>query len=401
MHIFSIFFHPDPSVTAVGGAEKRFIETVKFFCKHDVKITLIEPQPCLLAKFSDCPRIYGLFSFNTFAGKGWVSIYFSWVLWIVKACLCSLRVINRDRFDVILAPNNTLPNLFLAYFVHLVSRLPVCAIVHHVDVFSSANTSNFSAIYNTYRKIGYERITSLIKTLAFTITFLILRRVDTCITVSNTTAKFLMENGVSEKRIRVSGNGVRWENIVNKKGKKNSPHKFYDGVFVGRIAKEKGVYDLIQAWQRIVQVKKDSKLVMIGTGPLEKDVKKKIKKFKLDNNIELVGYRDGEGKYEIFKQSKIVVHPATYDSGGMSAAEIMAWKLPGVSFDLEALKTYYPKGMAKIPFGNFEGFVKEILKLLSDKNYYQKVAEEARDLVIEEWDWNKRADMIFDKVFAK
>ena len=45
----------------------------------------------------------------------------------------------------------------------------------------------------------------------------------------------------------------------------------------------------------------------------------------------------------------MVVHPAIFDSGGMAAAEAMAWGLPGVSFDLPALKTYYPQGMIKNP----------------------------------------------------
>jgi len=35
----------------------------------------------------------------------------------------------------------------------------------------------------------------------------------------------------------------------------------------------------------------------------------------------------------------------------MAAMEAMAWSLPGVCFDLEALKTYYPKGMVKVPLG--------------------------------------------------
>ena len=49
----------------------------------------------------------------------------------------------------------------------------------------------------------------------------------------------------------------------------------------------------------------------------------------------------------IFKDSKIVLHAAIYDSGGMAACEAMACELPGVSFDLPALKTCYPKGMFK------------------------------------------------------
>jgi len=156
---------------------------------------------------------------------------------------------------------------------------------------------------------------------------------------------------------------------------------------------------LIDIWKKVCEKKKNSRLAMIGNGPLEGDVKKKIKELRLEKNIDLLGFKDGEDKYEIFKQSKIILHPATYDSGGMAAAEGMAWGLPGVSFDLEALKTYYPKGMVKTPSGDIEKFADNILLLLEDKGYYQRISKEARDLIVEVWDWKKRAEDIFNKVF--
>ena len=140
---------------------------------------------------------------------------------------------------------------------------------------------------------------------------------------------------------------------------------------------------------------------MIGNGSLESDVRGKIEGCGLVNNVDLFGFMEGEKKFEIFKQSKIVLHPATFDSGGMAAAEAMAWSLPGVSFDLEALRTYYPRGMIKIPMGDYNEFAKEIIRLLSDKEYYAKTANQARKFIVEEWDWNKRSELIYSKVIQK
>ena len=132
---------------------------------------------------------------------------------------------------------------------------------------------------------------------------------------------------------------------------------------------------------------------MIGVGPLEVEVREKIQKLGLQGNIELIGFRDGEEKYKIFKQSKIVVHPATYDSGGMAACEAMAWGLPGVSFDLEALKSYYPQGMIKTPCYDLKVFAENILDLIEDGQLYEKISKEAIDWA-KEWDWDKRAEDI-------
>lgn len=171
----------------------------------------------------------------------------------------------------------------------------------------------------------------------------------------------------------------------------------YDACFIGRFHPQKGVIELIDIWKLVCQRIPKAKLVMIGDGPLEKEVREKIQKLNLWKNVELVGFKDGEEKYEIFKQSKIVVHPATYDSGGMAACEAMAWGLPGVSFDLEALKTYYPKGMLKTPCYNLEKFSENIVLLLTDKELYKITSQEAI-FWARGWDWDKRADEILMKL---
>jgi len=172
----------------------------------------------------------------------------------------------------------------------------------------------------------------------------------------------------------------------------------FDSCFVGRFHYQKGVLELISIWKIVCMKMPDAKLVLIGVGPLEAQIKEKIKLLGLGNNIHLAGFLNGESKYEVFKQSKIVVHPATYDSGGMAAAEAFAWKLPGVSFDLEALRTYYPKGMLKAKCFDLQDFATLILDLLIDDELYQKTSLDAYYLVNEVWNWDKRAVMIKEEL---
>ena len=171
--------------------------------------------------------------------------------------------------------------------------------------------------------------------------------------------------------------------------------KKYDACFIGRFHYQKGVLLLIDIWKKVCEKKADAKLAMIGNGPLEEEARVKIKALGLERNIEFLGFMDGEKKFEVFKQSKVMVHPATYDSGGMAAAEGMAWRLPGVSFDLEALKTYYPQGMVKVPCFEEQQFADTILRLLDDPTFYEEHARLAHELVLNVWDWNKRAENVW------
>ncbi|KKQ51506.1 MAG: Glycosyltransferase [Candidatus Woesebacteria bacterium GW2011_GWA1_39_21b] len=177
--------------------------------------------------------------------------------------------------------------------------------------------------------------------------------------------------------------------------------KLYDAVFQGRFHPQKGVVELIDVWKKIVEKKPDAKLAMIGDGPLMSEVKKRITMNKLTNNIELFGYLfDGPEKYKIFSQSKIVVHPAFYDSGGMASAEAMAFGIPGVGFNLKAYESYYPRGMVKVKTGDLQEFVNAILNLLDNKKLRYKLGREAQDMIEKNWSWNKRANELLLKINA-
>lgn len=175
--------------------------------------------------------------------------------------------------------------------------------------------------------------------------------------------------------------------------------RHYDAVFQGRLHSQKGVIELIDIWKLVIKKIPQAKLAIVGNGQLETALRKKITRLKLNRNITLFGFKSGQDKYQIFKDSKIVVHPAIYDSGGMAAAEAMAWALPGVSFDLEALKTYYPQGMLKSKNSDFNDFSENIIKLLTNKSLYQKTSRDALRLIRQTWDWSKRSEKLYKEIF--
>lgn len=219
---------------------------------------------------------------------------------------------------------------------------------------------------------------------------------DYILVTSDPDKSYFIKKGFSEKKIFSIMGGVNFENYLTLPKNTN---KKYDAVFYGRFHPQKGVLELIDIWNILMKSKPDAKLVMIGDGPLYNLVLERIKKYSLEDKITLMGHMDDSlEKLKIFSQSKVVVHPAVYDSGGMASAEVMYLGIPGVSFDLDALKTYYPKGMIKTKCFDLDEFAININKLLSDKNLYNKTAKDAKNCVIENFDWASKSKWIMEKI---
>jgi glycosyltransferase involved in cell wall biosynthesis len=175
--------------------------------------------------------------------------------------------------------------------------------------------------------------------------------------------------------------------------------KLYDAVFQGRFHPQKGVVELVQIWKKVVLINPKAKLVMIGDGPLMDEVKEKIENLQLQKNIILTGYLfDGIKKYTAFLQSKLVLHPAFYDSGGMAAAEAMAFGLPTVGFNLQAYDSYYPKGMVKAKYGDINDFAMITSNLLKDDKLREKIGKEGEKMIYDNYSWDKRAEQIYKEI---
>lgn len=198
-----------------------------------------------------------------------------------------------------------------------------------------------------------------------------------------------------QKKVLVIKGGVDLDKVRGYQLMNKQQGKIYSAVFQGRLHPQKGLLELIDIWKKVIKVIPDAKLAIIGDGSLMEDIKLRIKNEKLEKNVKLFGYVfDGNKKYDIFLSSKIVVHPAIYDSGGMAAAEAMAFGLPGVSFDLEALKTYYPSGMIKVPIGDNKRFAEQIVHLLTNQSYYDRISKSALTLIHNNWSWDLLAKKV-------
>lgn len=100
---------------------------------------------------------------------------------------------------------------------------------------------------------------------------------------------------------------------------------------VGRFSPEKNHLKLIKAFSKISKKYPSWKLKIIGSGPLEEDIKKIILKKKIQNNVILK--KEVVNIIEEYAQAKFLVLSSEYEGFSLVTAESLACGLPVILFE--------------------------------------------------------------------
>ena len=301
------------------------------------------------------------------SGSRKLSLYLSYILSMLNACVLSLRIPYRKNL-VVYSSSDFWPDSIPAWFLKM--RFKRAKWIASFYLFAPNPLSKESP----YNKKSSLR--GLVYYLSQSPVYYLAKKYADMVWVTNELDRwrFIDVKRLTPDRVVAVQGGVDTRTLILIP---EPAEKRFDAVFIGRFHPQKGVLELVDIWRFVCARRKSAMLAVIGVGDLERELRKKISDYGLENNVALFGFKDGVEKLRIFKNSRVVVHPAIYDSGGMAACEAMACGLPGVSFDLPALKSYYPKGILKTPCFDLRVFAENILKLFNNEVLYKKTSEDA------------------------
>jgi len=125
---------------------------------------------------------------------------------------------------------------------------------------------------------------------------------------------------------------------LEEKIKKQDLSKKVQILFLARMEKEKGIFELIDAFQKLYLTFSNIELVLAGKGTAYEDVVAYVSTLK---GIRLVGHIEGEEKAKLFKESDIYCM-ASYSEGlPVSILEAMAFGLPIITTSVGGLKDFF------------------------------------------------------------
>ncbi len=103
-------------------------------------------------------------------------------------------------------------------------------------------------------------------------------------------------------------------------------------LYAGRISKEKGVLELPEYFRAVKKEIKEARIVIVGTGPAEKELKQKLPE------AEYPGWVDHSDLPKIYSSADIFILPSRFDTFGCVVLEAMACGLPVISYNTKGPK---------------------------------------------------------------
>jgi len=147
------------------------------------------------------------------------------------------------------------------------------------------------------------------------------------IACSNLAGKFLFKENYTVINNGIDTEKFKFNQIVRDKKRKelNIEDKFVIG-HIGRFVKQKNHKFLIEVFNEIFKRNKNSILLLIGDGPLKKEIEQKVNELNLSNNVIFAGIKNNVSDY--YQVMDSFVFPSIFEGLGIVSIEAECSGLP-------------------------------------------------------------------------
>jgi len=158
-------------------------------------------------------------------------------------------------------------------------------------------------------------------------------------------------------------------------------------LFLGRLNKKKGIYDLLYSFQEVIVNVPDATLKICGDGEIE-ECKQLANQLNIANNVHFLGWVDEEEKFQLLNQAKIYILPSYFEGLPMGMLEAMSAGIGIIATNVggvpEAVK--HEESALLIDAGSQEKISESIVFLLQNSDKVKELGENARDVFLKKFD---------------
>lgn len=318
-----------------GGTQKIVRELFLYWKNNGYKIKIITFDK----KFGSYNKSIKKFSFSLEMAKRSKTFFHS-IFYNIKRIIALRKIIKKNSNSYILSflcSTNVITTLAK---LGLKNKLIICER-------NDMEHQNIGIIWHIFRRIFY-------------------RFADKIITNSEKNYNML-KRYTKKSRIYFIANHILQKKLPNKK-----PEKVI--LSVGRLHPQKGFPELIKAYALTKASYNKWKLVIVGKGPEEKNLKKLVNILNLKNKISFKGFVN---PYSWYKKSTLFVLSSRFEGAPNALLEAMSMKLPVIITNNCPGGMYYVKNKISglvVPGSNIPALAKAIDKIIINKKLRNKLA---------------------------
>lgn len=218
------------------------------------------------------------------------------------------------------------------------------------------------------------------------------------LTISSATLKACLKSGLKKETLEIIPFGVdtnffRPINVRKNKG-------IFQILSIGYLIERKGFEYLIKATKKVLKKHGNVELIIIGSGPLENQLKKLIKELKLEDSIQIISNVSDEKLLELYNSSDLFVLPSVVDSQGNTEGlgvvllEAMACKLPVMGSNIGGIPDIIQNGETGLLVleKDISEISRGITELIEDDDLREKLAINGHKMVKRKFSWEKIAE---------
>ncbi len=151
-------------------------------------------------------------------------------------------------------------------------------------------------------------------------------------------------------------------------------------LYVGRIAREKNVFFLLDVLERLVGDFPGIVLRLVGDGPSRKELEEDAEKRGLTSSLEFVGYQPHEEIASYYKNSDVFVFPSRTETQGLVTLESLMTGTPVVAVGERGSAEVLREGDgAHLTINDPAIFSDQVKRLLSDSSYWETMSGKAKE----------------------
>jgi glycosyltransferase involved in cell wall biosynthesis len=226
---------------------------------------------------------------------------------------------------------------------------------------------------------------------------LLVRNASKSIMISSGTLKASLKEGLRKEKFEIIPFGVDTEFFRPIKVEKNS--KIFQILSIGYLIERKGFEYLVKAIKEVLNSHNEVKLIIVGSGPLENQIKKLICELKLEGNIQILKNISDKELLEIYNSSDLFILPSIIDFQGNTEGlgvvllEAMACKLPVIGSNIGGIPDIIHDNLTGrlVQQKDILGLSKTIIDLIENENLRKSMALNGYEMVKGHFSWEQIA----------